>query len=301
MSGPKRNVLPKAVDVELIGHRGSVHCIRYNIQGEYCFSGGQDRQIKLWNPTSGKCIKTYEGHGWEVLDISIASDNSKFTSCGGDKSAFLWDVTTGHIIRKFSGHFHRINCVDFNFDATVIASGSYDASVRLWDCRSSGRHPIQILDEAKDSVSSLQIKNHEIVTGSIDGNIRVYDLRKGELRTDTVAQPVTSVCFSNDENCILASTLDDVIRLFDKESGTLLNDFKGHVNHDYKIQSTLTNTDAYVVSGSEDGTIHIWDLLEGRSAAVLRKHTKVVTSISYHPKVSKLLSASVDGSIYQWE
>jgi mitogen-activated protein kinase organizer 1 len=45
----------------------------------------QDRNICLWNPLRGVLVKKYSGHGYEVRDVCVASDNSKFASCGGDK------------------------------------------------------------------------------------------------------------------------------------------------------------------------------------------------------------------------
>ena len=62
------------------------------------------------------------------------------------------------IIRRYRGHAGRVNCVEFNEESTVILSGSVDSSVRAWDCRSRKGTPIQIMDEAKDSISSLQVK-----------------------------------------------------------------------------------------------------------------------------------------------
>lgn len=55
----------------LEGHQGPVHTLSYNSNGQYALSGGQDRSIKLWNPNTGGLIKTYSGHGWEVLGISV--------------------------------------------------------------------------------------------------------------------------------------------------------------------------------------------------------------------------------------
>ena len=67
--------------------------------------------INLWNPLKNKIIKTYKGaHNYEILDIAIYKDNSRFVSVGGDKHPFLWDVKTGNIIRKIKGHTHRITC-----------------------------------------------------------------------------------------------------------------------------------------------------------------------------------------------
>ena len=83
----------------LKGHEGAVHVIKYNTNGQYCLTGGQDRTINLWNPNSGQKIKSYEAHGmflsllliagWEVLDISVSEDNAKFASVGGDKAVYV--------------------------------------------------------------------------------------------------------------------------------------------------------------------------------------------------------------------
>ena len=83
----------------------------------------------------------------------------------------------GHVLEKSTlsntcnckslfANFQKVNCVKFNQpDSAVIISGSYDATVRCWDCRSRSLEPIQILDDAKDSVSSLAVSQHEILSG----------------------------------------------------------------------------------------------------------------------------------------
>ena len=42
------------------------------------------------------------------------------------------------------------------------------------------------MDEAKDSVTSIQVSDHEILTGSADGCIRRYDLRTGKMIKDFI-------------------------------------------------------------------------------------------------------------------
>jgi mitogen-activated protein kinase organizer 1 len=41
----------------------------------------------------------------------------------------------------------------------------------------------QILEEPKDSVTSLDVSDHEILAGSADAKVRRYDLRNGQLFT----------------------------------------------------------------------------------------------------------------------
>jgi mitogen-activated protein kinase organizer 1 len=71
----------------------------------------KDRTLRLWNPHKGAPIKSYTGHGYEVRDVSVSADNSKFASCGGDRQIFLWDVASGSTIRKFRGHDSNVNTV----------------------------------------------------------------------------------------------------------------------------------------------------------------------------------------------
>ena len=50
---------------------------RYSVDGNYCMTAGQDKSVKLWNPNKGRPLKTYSGHGYEVLDVRGSCDNSQ--------------------------------------------------------------------------------------------------------------------------------------------------------------------------------------------------------------------------------
>jgi len=173
--------------------QGAVRAVRFNVDGNYCLTCGSDKSLKLWNPQRGILLKTYTGHGYEVLDAQSSGDNSHICSGGMDKSVVLFDVSTGQAIRKYRDHAGTVNCVCFNEESTVILSGSLDCSLRAWDVRSRKNQPIQILDEAKDSVTSVQVSDHEILTGSADSKVRRYDLRVGKLVSDFVG----SKCIQN--------------------------------------------------------------------------------------------------------
>lgn len=81
------------------------------VDGSYCISCGADKKLKLWNPHKSLLLKTYGGHGNEVLDAAGSCDSSQILSGSVDKSVILWDVTTGLPTRRLRGHASGVSCV----------------------------------------------------------------------------------------------------------------------------------------------------------------------------------------------
>ncbi|NXD32508.1 WDR83 protein, partial [Spelaeornis formosus] len=177
--------------------------------------------------------------------------------------------------------------------------GSIDSTVRCWDCRSRRPDPIQVLDEAKDGISSVKLSGHEILTGSVDGRVRRYDLRAGQLCSDYIGSPITSVCFSKDGQCVLAASLDSTLRLLDKDTGELLGEYTGHRSTTYRLDCVLNEQDTHVGCASEDGRVYFWDLVEGSLALSLPVGQGVVQSLAFHPRLPCLLVAT-QGQVTLW-
>ena len=109
-------------------------------------------------------------------------------------------------------------------------------------------------------------------------------------------EPITSVEQTRDGNAVLVSTLDSTIRLIDKGNGQMLQGYRGHTNKDYRIRSCLGLADAVVISGSEDGQLYAWNLLEGKVIEKLKAHGgKVASAVACNGAGKEWASAGVDG------
>jgi mitogen-activated protein kinase organizer 1 len=206
---------------------------------------------------------------YDISSVCIDSSNSKFVSCGGDKSIFLWDVMSGNILKRFTGHEARVNAVGINHDCSVVFSGSYDGKVRAWDTKGGNPNvPIQTLSNFKDSITSIIIpafdssSSNEIIAASVDGTVKTFDLRMGEVRSDVIDSPVTSLALTPDGKCVVANCLDENIYLIEKSTGELLKKYnKGHSGGNYALGVAATDTE--IVSGSESGEVVVYSLLSG--------------------------------------
>ncbi|CAK0757293.1 hypothetical protein CVIRNUC_002528 [Coccomyxa viridis] len=298
----EKDGLPVNEAFTLRGHDGPVLGVRFNKAGTYCLSCGKDRAIKLWNPHKGNLIKTYNGHGYDVRDAVVSSDNSKFASCGGDRQVFLWDVSTGRTIRKFRGHDGVVNSLCMGPGEETLVTGGYDQAVRVWDMRSRSFDAIQTMKLFADSVTTVAVSTRaEIIASSVDGTVRRFDVRMGCMDVDRLGAPVTAMALSHDGNCVLASCLDGRMRLLDKASGELLAQYTGHKVEAAKMDCALTPSDACVLSGSEDGRVCYWDLVEETMLESFQAHKSYVCSLAMHPDGTLLLTSSTDGTVKVWQ
>ncbi|KAL2846137.1 WD domain protein [Aspergillus pseudoustus] len=318
-------------------HNGPVNAVTFSGgPGTYILTGSTDRAIHLSRaiPNSNNVsavettspIQKYEAHGYSVLDIAVASDNSRFASVGGDRQVFLWDVEQGITTRRWGGHNARVEAVQFaGEDDAVIVSGSADTTINLWDGRSNSYKPIQTLTEASDTVSSLHVNmpTYSIASGSYDGRTRVYDIRMGRTTVDVLGHPVTSVRCSTDGNALLVSTLDSRIRMLDRDDGKLLKAFgqddstkrtlvtgqtaPTYRNTELRIRSVFAKADAVVLSGSESNKddlssqahVFAWDVLSGEVIAAIPagERAKAVSSVAWNEKGKCWASGCSDGTV----
>lgn len=300
----------------------AVNAVRLTHDGNYCLSASDDRTICLWNPhkddpqsSSSQSIKnplhikSYSGgHGYGVNDVSISKDNDKFASCGGDKFCLIWDISTGSIIRRLQGHTQRVNSLDMNDEGSILMSASYDSTLSIWDLRSNNRNPIQVIREFKDSVTSVvHSRKHvgKIIGASVDGSIRLFDIRSALVHVDQMRDPITYIRLSHDETTVIASCVGGdaggSVKLLEVSKGNLLQEYHGHVSKSYKTESCFSHDDMHVLSGSEDGSIWMWNLVTGKiHGCQCDAHKKAVASLSHHPSLPFLVSSSYDGSVSCW-
>ena len=170
--------------------------------------------------------------------------------------------------------------------------------------------------DAKDAVSSVAVRGAEVFTGSVDGRVRVYDLRSGEVDVDVLATSgVTSVAPSADGEGYLVSTLDSTMRFMDRPTGKCLQTFRddGFRNATYRVRSTFAMADSLAVSGTEDGGVFAWDVLSGqlrhklwhrqngqKSAGEPASKKDVVSAVAWNQMRKQLASAGGDGEVCVW-
>ena len=150
----------------LLGHDHSVSAVRFvpsgaagaPSSGNLLVSASRDKALKIWDVTTGYCVKTLQGHtGW-VRDVCPSLDGRFLLSTGDDTTARLWDVSASNLANQSTmvGHEHFNECCALapptsyqhlaplaglkkpppaSSTAEFMATGSRDKTIKLWDAR----------------------------------------------------------------------------------------------------------------------------------------------------------------------
>ena len=101
-------------------------------------SGSDDHTVRIWNPATGACLQTLEGHTQAVNDLAFSPDGKTLLSAGNDGFVQFWNLTSGRSVRTIKTHPDGIVAIAVSPDGTTLATSGFDRVMKLWDL-SSGR------------------------------------------------------------------------------------------------------------------------------------------------------------------
>uniref|UniRef100_A0A0K0D766 WD_REPEATS_REGION domain-containing protein n=1 Tax=Angiostrongylus cantonensis TaxID=6313 RepID=A0A0K0D766_ANGCA len=248
----------------LNGHEKPISSLKFSPNGVYLASGSAEPTIRVWFANDGKLMQTLTEHKTGINDVAWSPDSLFLASASDDKTVKIWEVETGKCIKTFKGHTSCVFCCAYNPKCTVVATGSSDKTVRIWDLRTGLCNKVQ--PAHADTVSAVSFSPDGILlcSSSYDGLVRIWEAGNGRfLKMVAVCEnvPLSFVKFSPNGRFILASRLDSTLEIVDFIKDKCMKTYTGHINQRYCIFSNFSVTGGkWIVSGSEDKKIYIWDL-----------------------------------------
>ena len=148
-------------------------------------------------------------------------------------------------VLKQQGHFFDLNTLAYSSEGATIATGGDDGKIKLWTTKNHLSYAT--FSDHTSKITDLKFvpkKNNTLLSASMDGTVRAYDLNK--YRNFRVLQPNKPTQFNS-----LA---------VDSSSGDI------------------------VVAGAVDPfNIYVWSLKTGQLIDILNGHTGPISSLCFSP------------------
>jgi WD40 repeat protein len=283
------------------GHISSVSSVAYSPDGKTCISGSGDRTLKLWDVSTGACIRTFIGHDHFVRSVAYSPDGKTCLSASWDSTLKLWDINSGDCILTFTGHQYFVRSVAISPDGGTCISGSWDQSVKLWDISTGSCIRTFIGHDHFVRCVAYMNNGKTIISSSWDNTIKIWNVANGEcIRSiPTDEHSFRSIAVSPDGKTCLCGSEDKNFFLWDIQEGSCLGSFQGHAS---SVRSVAFSEDGQkCLSGSADRTIKLWDVSSLTCIKTLVGHNHSVESVTISPNHKHCISGSMDRSLKLWD
>jgi WD40 repeat protein/serine/threonine protein kinase len=279
---------------------GAVRSVSLSADGKYALSGSYgDDTPKLWNVSTGQCIRTFEGHSDSVTSVSLSADGKYALSGSRDNTLKLWDIKSGLCMRTFTGHYNQVQSVCLSADERYALSGSWDNMLKLWDVSTGQCLRTFAGHSGLVRYVSFSADGRYALSGSYDKTLKLWDVSTGQcLRTmEGHSDSVESVSLSADGTYGLSGSHDKTLKLWEMSTGQCLRTFEGH--RDHVLSVNLSADGKYAISGSKDKMLKLWEVSTGSCLRTFEGYSNV-TSVSLSADGSFAISGSYEGTIKLW-
>ncbi|MBO0789352.1 MAG: WD40 repeat domain-containing protein [Ktedonobacteraceae bacterium] len=183
--------------------------------------------------------------------------------------------------RTFEGHTGSITSVSISGDGHWIVSSSEDKTIRIWDATTGHcMHIVEFPNGSFNWVSAVRLSRDGrwIISGHHDGDVALWETVTGRC-----------ICsFDGDAETQSADLDNDIIRTYTGHTGEITS-------------LSISDDGHWIASGSQDGTVKLWDTLAECHQRTFEGHTGNITSVSISGDGRWIVSGSQDHTVRIWE
>ena len=226
-------------------------------------SGLYSGNLFLYDYNTQALIKQVEVGMLPVRNAKFVARKQWIIAACDDMSLHVYNYNTLEKIKQIEAHTDYIRSVCIHPSNPWILSCSDDMTVKLWDW-----------DKAWQNVTTFEGHAHYVMMAQFN---------------------------PKDTHIFATASLDRTIKVWGTQGGNAAHfSLSGHERGVNCVEYSPSGEKPYLVSGSDDKTVRVWDYQTKQCVQVLQAHTGNVTCAVFHPSLPVILTGSEDGTCKVW-
>jgi WD40 repeat protein len=257
-------------------------------------------------PTVTNEVYKIEAHNSEIKALAYYPSGTHFVSAGSDKTVRCWNATTRAVIWSVNTDA-IVGCLAVSPNGDSVVAGLDNGKIAVFESR-IGKVESQIDAHSKAIYRLYFVEgNEKIGSEALDKLQRVHDVRTGVRRGSWGAHPLGKEYpwkwINTDFEVTGLWTPYLVIRQLGKNRPDTRRpseaDLEGHSAAIRTI--TYSPSGGFLLTGSDDMTVRMWNPRTAAVMAVFRGHTASVNAVAASPDGRFAISGGGDKTIRCWQ
>lgn len=290
-----------------LGHEGGLHAVAVSPDGTRIITAGEDRVVREWDLRTGGQRRELVGHARPVRALTVHRDTmvscdesgeirtwsyASGLPLGRDMVRSQWALTTtacaagraatGAVVAGLANGDVVVHDMADGLTRTVYSAGVWVDAVATTPGATRVAIGVEhrgarVVDVAAGDVWQLgtgtvtavairEVGHGDLLTGGADGSVILWTTTQGAelVRFTGGPSPVSAVAFGPDNSHVFAA-VDDTLLVWESTRPTEPTVLTGHIG---AVRALAVAPDGeHVVSIGEDGTIRVWNYLDGEQVS----------------------------------
>lgn len=229
----------------------------------WLLAGLYNGTVNIYNHETGALIKTFEVAEVPVRCVKFIARKNWFVAGSDDFQLRVFNYNTHEKVTSFEAHPDYIRCLTVHPTASIVLTGSDDMTIKAWDWDKQWRN-IQIYEGHTHYIMNIAFNpkdSNTFASACLDRTIKMWSIGSptANFTMDAHDKGVNYVDFypGADRPYLVTCGDDKTVKVWDYLSKSCVQTMEGHTNN---VSFVVFHPKLpIIVSGSEDGTVKIWN------------------------------------------
>ncbi len=299
----------------LSGHTEELNSIVFSPNGQQLAIASSDDKVLIWDTQKKKYLPSFKGQAFleststgRLINVVFSPDSQQLATISNEQ-VVIRDAQTGALLHDLSlEEASEVSSLAFSPKSKYLAA-ALNNRILMWNARTGERLPDLEKEEVDfDSVvfspngKYLAASSFDKKNSSGTFTVQVWNIKNGTELYDAPLKHediITSIVFGSDSQQIATASLDKTARVWDVQTGELLQTLQGHTEG---IRSMILSPNKRkLATASKDKTARVWDVQTGELLQTLQGHTDIVFNMAFGPDSKQLATVSQDLTVRLWD